>query len=242
MDYGEFSRKELSEVLGLVHGATSCSTETALKSLLAGLKDLVEADMAICALGNSAGEIMKTVNLSFPEEWLTMYCEGGFALKDPVVLYNIKDSPGPFFWSDSLRVYSGRAHRGLMNDATEFGLRYGVASGIKSPEKGVASIFSFSGDRDRFRERHLKLLDMVTPHVHQALLRLVSGAQNQPHGLSARELEVLALMKKGISYPQVSNHLNISLRTVKYHVRNIKDKLDAVNKAHAIAIAAEIGI
>lgn len=240
MDYGEFSKKELSEALGLVHGATSCSTETGLKSLLSGLKELVEAERAICALGNSEGRILKAVNLSYPEEWLTMYADGGFAGKDPVLLYN-QDSSKAFFWSDSLRAYSESEHRGLMNDATEFGLRYGVSSVVKSPEKGVASIFSFSGERNSFTERHLKLLDMVTPHVHQALLRLTGGL-NPSHGLSVRELEVLGLMKRGISHREVSGSLNISLRTVKYHVRNIKDKLDAANKAHAIAIAAGIGL
>ncbi|MBI5468312.1 MAG: LuxR family transcriptional regulator [Deltaproteobacteria bacterium] len=241
MDYGEFSKKELSEALGIVHDATSCSTKAGLKSILSGLKELVEAERAICALGDSEGRILKAVNLSYPEEWLTMYADGGFAGKDPVLLYN-QDSPRPFFWSDSLRVYSDKEHRGLMNDAAEFGLRYGVSSGVKSPEKGVASIFSFSGERNSFRERHLKLLDMVTPHVHQALLRLIGGPLNPSHGLSARELEVLGLMKRGVSYREVSISLNISLRTVKYHVRNIKDKLYAVNKAHAIAIAAGIGL
>jgi DNA-binding CsgD family transcriptional regulator len=33
--------------------------------------------------------------------------------------------------------------------------------------------------------------------------------------------------------------LNISERTVKFHIQNIERKLDAVNKAHAVAIAME---
>lgn len=241
MDYGEFSKKELSDILDLVHNSTACSTDAGLKSLMSGLKDLVNADCGICALGDSTGQILKFVNLSYPEEWLSMYAGGEFGKKDPVVLYNLGSSK-PFFWSDSLKAHSEKEHLDLMNDASEFGLRYGIASGVKSPGKGVGSIFSFSGGQGRFTGHHLKILDIATPHIHQVLLKLAGGVNGAAHGLSAREKEVLTLMKRGISYMDISRTLKISLSTVKYHVQNIKEKLDAVNKAHAIAIAADSGL
>jgi len=239
MNYEDFSKKDLADLLSLVHGATVCTTEASFKSLLGGLKDLVEADLGVCALGNSRGEILGAVNLSYPEEWLAKYMAEDLGSKDPVVLYS-RRAPGAFFWADSLNHYRGKEQMDFLRIAAEFDLCHGLAGAVQSPEKGVSSLFSFSGDRNRFTDRHLKILDMVTPHLHQALVRSV--IKNRASSLTDRELEVLEQMKRGISYSQIAINLNVSLSTVKYHVSNIKDKLEAVNKAHAIAIAAEMEI
>ena len=46
-------------------------------------------------------------------------------------------------------------------------------------------------------------------------------------------------MKAGKTNWEISVILNISERTVKFHVQNIERKLNAVNKTHAVAIALD---
>lgn len=60
--------------------------------------------------------------------------------------------------------------------------------------------------------------------------------------LSAREVEVLGLVGEGLSTGDIGQRLYISENTVKYHVRNILQKLGAHNRAEAISHAVQQGL
>jgi DNA-binding CsgD family transcriptional regulator len=60
--------------------------------------------------------------------------------------------------------------------------------------------------------------------------------------LTARELEVLALLAEGASNKLIARRLGISAHTAKYHVASLLDKLDAVSRTDAVAHAARIGV
>jgi DNA-binding CsgD family transcriptional regulator len=60
--------------------------------------------------------------------------------------------------------------------------------------------------------------------------------------ISKREKEILKWLKKGKSSWEISVILNISERTVNFHVGNIMQKLNAVSRTHAVAIYIEKGI
>ena len=61
-------------------------------------------------------------------------------------------------------------------------------------------------------------------------------------GLSARELEVLVLVARGLSTPSIACELFVTPNTVRSHVRRILDKLNARNRPHAVAIAFSAGL
>ncbi len=60
--------------------------------------------------------------------------------------------------------------------------------------------------------------------------------------LTPKEKEVLECIKQGKCTSEIASLLSIRQSTVKFHVRNIMDKLDATNRAHAVAIALEKGL
>ncbi len=60
--------------------------------------------------------------------------------------------------------------------------------------------------------------------------------------LTARELEVLALLAEGASNKLIARRLGISTHTAKYHVASLMDKLDAVSRTDAVAHAARLGV
>jgi DNA-binding NarL/FixJ family response regulator len=60
--------------------------------------------------------------------------------------------------------------------------------------------------------------------------------------LSARERDVLELLTKGASYPEIGNMLSITLNTVQSHIRAIYRKLDVGTKAEATAKAFRRGM
>jgi LuxR family maltose regulon positive regulatory protein len=60
--------------------------------------------------------------------------------------------------------------------------------------------------------------------------------------LSERELEVLQLIAKGLTNPEIAARLFLSLNTVKVHTRNIYGKLGVNNRTQAVARARALGI
>ncbi len=60
--------------------------------------------------------------------------------------------------------------------------------------------------------------------------------------LSARELETLSLLGEGFSKKEIADRMKISTATVAYHVRNIYNKLDAINAPAAVAKGFMTGI
>jgi DNA-binding NarL/FixJ family response regulator len=57
-----------------------------------------------------------------------------------------------------------------------------------------------------------------------------------------RELEILTLLAEGKSNKLIARELNISEGTVKTHVKNILEKLDATSRTEALSLAARRGL
>lgn len=60
--------------------------------------------------------------------------------------------------------------------------------------------------------------------------------------LTPRELEVLNMIAKGLSYSETATSLDISDKTVPVHIRNIYKKLQATNRSEAVFEARAAGI
>jgi DNA-binding NarL/FixJ family response regulator len=60
--------------------------------------------------------------------------------------------------------------------------------------------------------------------------------------LTARQKEVLTLIAGGLSYKEAGARLNLSPRTIKYHMSEIMQKLHLQNRAQVQAYAAQINI
>jgi DNA-binding NarL/FixJ family response regulator len=61
-------------------------------------------------------------------------------------------------------------------------------------------------------------------------------------GLTARELQVLALLAEGYGQQAIASHLVISVYTARGHVKNVLRKLGAHSQLEAIALAARMGL
>jgi DNA-binding NarL/FixJ family response regulator len=86
------------------------------------------------------------------------------------------------------------------------------------------------------------------PHIAAGLVRrlaMVSGLSEHGSGwrrLTPRELDVAGLLEQGMSNQQIATRLTIQLATVKNHVHNILDKLDASCRADAVVALRSRGL
>jgi DNA-binding NarL/FixJ family response regulator len=60
--------------------------------------------------------------------------------------------------------------------------------------------------------------------------------------LSERELQVLEAARRGLTNAEIGRALSISEHTVKSHVKNLLKKLDAADRAEAVARGFEQGL
>ena len=100
-----------------------------------------------------------------------------------------------------------------------------------------------------FLDRALAGEPALTPELSRKVLAAFSKRDpsrrpaEAPDALTAREREVLELMVEGItSNRQIAKHLDVAENTVKYHVRNILDKLHLNNRAQAVSHALRHGV
>ncbi|HUT19608.1 MAG TPA: LuxR C-terminal-related transcriptional regulator, partial [Anaerolineae bacterium] len=68
------------------------------------------------------------------------------------------------------------------------------------------------------------------------------GKQELVEPLTTREMDVLRLLNTALSRPEMARELQVSVNTVRTHVKRIYGKLGAHNRADALGRAEELGL
>lgn len=82
----------------------------------------------------------------------------------------------------------------------------------------------------------------MSPAIARRVVRSFSPPAPAPSPLTSRETEVLDLLVKGVSYPQIGAVLGISTNTVREHIKNTYRKLEVASKAEAAVEAVRRGL
>lgn len=185
----------------------------------------------------------KTVMFNnYPVAWQLRYREKDYLTIDPTVHHGLR-SPLPVIWSNSL--FS--AANDLWSEANSFGLRFGRAQSSRDTH-GVVGMLTLARSYEALSEielqdkglkmawltqvAHLGMSQCLTPKLLPA-----TGAQ-----LSNREMEVLRWTAEGKTSCEISYILNISERTVNFHISNAISKLNVANKTAAAILATVLGL
>ncbi|GAA3664312.1 response regulator transcription factor [Microbacterium marinilacus] len=82
----------------------------------------------------------------------------------------------------------------------------------------------------------------LSRRVIAALLAQSDSDRQATHVLSEREVDVLTHLAAGLSDAQIADSLFLSPATVHTHILNLRHKLGARNRTHAVVLAIEHGI
>lgn len=159
-------------------------------------------------------------------------------------------------------------HRKHLPDVTLLDMRMPVMGGVEAaaairaehPNARMIALTTYGGDEDIRRALAAGVQAYLTKDVlHDELLKAIRAvyagqtylpaavaaslaAQMPRPDLSAREVQVLELIVRGLANKQIAYALSIAEHTVKNHVKNILSKLGVQDRTQAATAAIQRGI
>lgn len=180
---------------------------------------------------------------NYPTAWTSHYLANGYQDVDPVIERSV-GTREPFEWGHEYwyRQLGGQQIQ-LLEEAAGFGIRCGFTIPIHDSLSRIAAVTFATGDCHakfaRCVERHGPLLQFVAMLFHsRARLSLAPDRSISGIILSPREYECLEWAAKGKSAWDIGGILNISQRTVSFHLDNAKSKLGVRTISQAVVLLA----
>ncbi|PLX69644.1 MAG: hypothetical protein C0603_01565 [Denitrovibrio sp.] len=106
----------------------------------------------------------------------------------------------------------------------------------------TANLITFLNMTQNGSDKFGAMAGYLHTHLIYAYGRIMSVGDQNRSNLSERELSVITWLKYGKTSWEVAKILDITENTVNFHIKNIKRKLNATNRQHAVAIAIAQGI
>lgn len=207
------------------------------------LQGVVPHDAMICVFGDFSGLRFKYDIFSrtpVPPELVQAFTDPVEGLLKRLISHWLGNQRNPCLFGG----LEGEA-ADLGDEMRELGCGHVLAHGAREITGGEGSFFVFLKTSPKAAQQHLHLMDMLMPHLHMALYRMVPNEtcvetiELAPESiLSSREIEVLRWVRDGMTNQEIGHQLNISPLTVKNHVQNILRKLRVSNRAQAVAKSA----
>lgn len=176
-----------------------------------------------------------------------MYLWKGYKETD-LALAAIAKATEPFSTDD---VYTPqkvtRDQKDLIELTERYHLHYDLFVPVHTPGRIQVVYFFVLGDQSADEQRLLTLkaelvnfgrvFALAAQELMGFKLEAVPNAK-----LSVREHECLTQLGRGLSNPEIAVQLNITERTVKYHINNLMKKLGASSRIEVVAIAARTNL
>ncbi len=239
-------KRDLVLLLETVNHSLSIRTEQEFRELILSLERVLPMEgvvsiMSKLAPGSNPEKAAHIINIGYPDEWLKLYLDNQYAAIDPIIRNHIGQFK-PQIWSQTFKKNTTPAEKAFVDQAREFNLDEGLTLGHVCRRTSVASLLSFQGHQIVSHPRHVAVLEYLTPYLHNSLATLSLAPPTLNPRLSGREREILQWVMMGKTNWEISVILNISERTVKFHMQNAMGKLGASTRAHLVAIAAKEGL
>lgn len=247
VDLIKLGHSDLVLLLEVANQSLVVQDDAEMERLLRHLCSQVPAQGVVAGLIPSPSASLKAeeipfVNVGYSEEWLKKYMTSNYFSCDPIKRARL--SGADFLrWSDTFARAEKKVERDYIRQAREHNVYEGLTVGTQRNSSSLLSFFSFLGTDLTNNGRHEMMLRYLAPYLHEAMCRATPNALAAKRSpLSERENEVLNWAMAGKTNWEISVILNISERTVKFHIQNVMVKLEASSRAHAVAIALGRGL
>lgn len=236
-----FSKYDSDMTLCIIGESLNCETEKDFRRLVMMAQKIIPFDFMTSGIGligaKGLSDNFGVLNVSYPKEWMDLYIEKEFIKFDPLVFYNFTQFKLQI-WNNTYKLFT--PPKKLFHTAADFGIKNGYTHGIRNQKTTEGSLFSFAGDYIEYSEREQLALEILVPHLHLALNRILKIAPPKEYTkLTRRETEVLKWVACGKTDWDISLILGVGLNCVKEHMKHVRRKLDVVSRPQAVAVAFE---
>lgn len=179
---------------------------------------------------------------NYPAAWSREYERKKLVTTDPVVAH-CNQSALPVLWSEDLF----RDTPWIWNALEQQGIQHGWSQAIHDDESGLCSIVSVARSHCPISAwelyENLGFTTFIGRHLHDLVAQTMPREPEKicATNLSPREIDVLKLAAVGKTAYESARILNISARTVNFHVQEAIRKLGVNNKVSAVIAAVKAG-
>lgn len=179
---------------------------------------------------------------NYPEAWRLAYQRNNYLNIDPVVQHSLR-SQEMLVWSDELFAETPDFWQATQTAGLRFGLSQPTrgnpgAVGMLSLARSFQEITSAELEEKKFKLVWLAQIAHQGMSKHLATDLMPSTTEK----LTERELSVLRWTAEGKTSEKIASILQISERTVNFHINNAVAKLGTTNRTAAAVQAALLGL
>ncbi|MHC8305808.1 helix-turn-helix transcriptional regulator [Pseudomonas sp. PB3P13] len=193
-------------------------------------------------------EVQPRIFSNYPERWLDLYKSKGYHHIDPVIRHGMK-CVAPFFWHEALESRDSGTGQEVFASSEKYRISDGFTFNLHDAHGLFAALSISNTER---RNDFEQVMTLKAAEIQMMLIQFQSQMTNcfsldelfpdLETGLSDRELSVLKWVVMGKAYREVADICAISIRTVKFHMANIVNKLQVCNAKQAVYKAVSLGL
>lgn len=189
---------------------------------------------------------------SYPDEWIHLYQANNIQNIDPIILSAFHRT-SPFSWDEDITLISDLKLKKIFQTSRKHSIVNGYTFILHDHDNNL-SLLSLIIDNNKsdYDENiknewcHVQMqLIEINDQMHKLKSRTVANSNpriNISNIFTTRENEVMYWISKGKCYSDIAEIIGISLSTVKFHVKNVVNKLGVNNARQAISLSVELNL
>jgi LuxR family transcriptional regulator len=229
--------------LQLIQLASTTEIESAYRISLSFAKNIGYKFFAFSTSYPTKDEHFQVARFNnYPTDWNAEYEKNKLFKSDPVVAH-CNQSMLPILWTEELFSHTPW----LWDSLKQQGLQHGWSQAVHHEGSGLCSILSLARSHCPISAwelyENLGFSVFIGHHLHKLIAQTLPTASVKPASqhLSPRELDVLKLAADGKTAYESARILNLSPRTVNFHVQEVIRKFGVNNKISAVIAAVKAG-
>ena len=175
-----------------------------------------------------------------PVAWARRYRTKGYMTIDPLVL-TAQRRATPCSWSEAMIAFPKDSIEQLIHTER---LANGITDGLLVPihtKMGHAGLVSISA-KAALADPAFNALTLMSLVVHNQLSGLQRSDTSELEAFTLREIECLTWAAAGKSDAEIAVILELSPKTVNFHIEGAKRRMNAASRTHAVASALRRGL
>lgn len=203
--------------------------------------DLQASDFALCLAGPSSesGRLVACFDSDYPGTMSAARLLGGGIGEH--LMRHVRQSTAPCWWTEDAAeaAFASLAWASRIEPLAQSGR--GIAFPVYTA-RGQAGLFIFGGpdltpDAKTLHEVHTRCFSLF-----EAVARINPARAGKLPSMSRREVECLKLTSRGYTSEEIAKLLKLSVHTTNQYLTQTTQKLNAVNRMHAVAKALRLGL